>query len=167
MAPAMGLGAAGVDPSMGSMTGRGQRMHLPDLAMLLSGSSFRWSTDGAERLRFTTWGRGSATAGMVAATGAASRVRVALEGAGRFAFGAHELTPLIELGARHDAGDAEAGYGMELGLGLGYANAELGLSFETRGRVLLAHEDGGLMNGARRVRCATSRAARAADCGWD
>ena len=85
--------------------------------------------------------RSAATDGMVAATGDAGRARIALEGGAQFALGAHQLTPLLEVGLRHDFGDAETGYGVELGLGLGYAHAELGLTLETRGRVLLAHED--------------------------
>ena len=87
--------------------------------------------------------RSAATDNMVASVGDAGRARIALEGRGQFAFGAHALAPLVEIGARYDAGDAETGHGLELGLGVEYANAELGLTVETRGRVLLAHEDGG------------------------
>ena len=53
------------------------------------------------------------------------------------------LSPSIELGLRYDDGDAETGFGMELGGGLRYADALLGLIVETRARALLAHEDGG------------------------
>ncbi len=87
--------------------------------------------------------RSGATEGMVATAGDAGRLRVAMQGAARFAFGAHALTPEIEVGLRYDAGDAETGYGVELGFGLGYANADLGLVLETRARMLVAHEDDG------------------------
>ena len=53
------------------------------------------------------------------------------------------LTPTVELGIRYDGGEAETGFGMELGGGLGYADAALGLTVETRARALIAHEDGG------------------------
>ncbi len=86
--------------------------------------------------------RSAATEGMVAASGDAGRARIAMEGNAQFALGAHQLTPLLEVGLRYDFGDAETGYGVELGLGLGYAHAS-GLSLDTRGRVLLAHEDDG------------------------
>ncbi len=87
--------------------------------------------------------RSAATDGMAAAAGDAGRVRLAMEGSGQFALGAHQFAPALEVGVRYDAGDAETGYGVELGVGLGYAHADLGLSFDTRGRVLLAHEDDG------------------------
>ena len=53
------------------------------------------------------------------------------------------LSPSFELGIRYDDGDAETGFGMELGGGLRYADALLGLTVETKARALLAHEDGG------------------------
>ena len=308
MTPGMGVGGlagpAGLDPSMAPLGG-GRSMYLPDLAMLLAGTSFRWSLEGAEGARFTTWGRGSATRfdgrdeavalrgevvggtagvdiergrllaglavshahgkgdyqatesaaagkiestltslhpylrasitdrldawgmlgygrgglklglgegldavdtdlesrmsalglrgelwtggrfrlagktdalwssttsaatdGMVSATGDAGRARVALEGAAQFALGAHRFMPLVEIGARYDAGDAETGYGIELGVGLGYANAELGLTLETRGRVLLAHEDGGYEEWGASGSLRYAPGLRAAGCAW-
>ena len=53
------------------------------------------------------------------------------------------LTPDFELGLRYDGGDAETGFGLELGGGLRYADPRLGLTLETRARGLLTHEDGG------------------------
>ena len=52
------------------------------------------------------------------------------------------LSPTFEAGIRYDDGDAETGFGMELGGGLGYTDAALGLRVETRARALIAHEDG-------------------------
>ena len=52
------------------------------------------------------------------------------------------LSPTVEAGIRYDDGDAETGFGMELGGGLGYTDATLGLTVETRARALIAHEDG-------------------------
>ena len=51
------------------------------------------------------------------------------------------LTPKLELGARHDGGDAETGFGVELGGGLAWVAPALGLSLDVSGRTLLAHED--------------------------
>ena len=133
----LGLGAdadpidTGLASGMGAVGLRGE---------LWSGERFRLAAKSEAMWSSTS---SSATEGLTSATGDAGRVRLAVEGSGRFAFGAHELAPLLELGARSDAGDAETGYGMELGLGLGYANADMGLSFESRARVLLAHEDDG------------------------
>ena len=54
------------------------------------------------------------------------------------------LTPKLELGARHDAGDAETGFGVEVGGGLAWTDPALGLSLDVSGRTLLAHGDGDL-----------------------
>ena len=50
------------------------------------------------------------------------------------------LTPRMEIGLRHDSGDAETGFGAEIGAGLAWRDAERGLGAELRGRGLLAHE---------------------------
>ena len=65
------------------------------------------------------------------------------EGAGRRAGGA-SLVPKLELGARHDGGDAETGFGLELGGGLAWSDPALGLTLDVSGRTLLAHENGAL-----------------------
>ena len=71
----------------------------------------------------------------------ARRVRLALEGAHerRLASGS-VLTPVLELGVRHDGGDGETGVGVEIGAGLRYADAVAGLSSEVRVRALAAHQ---------------------------
>ena len=51
------------------------------------------------------------------------------------------LTPRIEVGARHDGGDAETGAGVELGGGLAWSAPALGLRLDVEGRTLLAHGD--------------------------
>ena len=73
-----------------------------------------------------------------------SRVRLLLSGRHQRALANDALlTPSFELGLRYDDGDAERGFGMELGGGLRYADPVRGLTLETRARALLAHEDGG------------------------
>ena len=73
-----------------------------------------------------------------------SRMRLLLSGRHQRALANDALlTPSFELGLRVDDGDAERGFGMELGGGLRYADPVRGLALETRARALLAHEDGG------------------------
>ena len=72
-----------------------------------------------------------------------SRVRLILEGSRAFKTANGVLTPGLELGLRHDGGDAETGTGIELGGRISYANPETGLSLEANIRALVAHEDAG------------------------
>ena len=78
----------------------------------------------------------------VATTAQASRVRLILEGSRAFETGGGTLTPGLELGLRHDGGDAETGTGVEVGARLRYADPASGLTVEASARTLLAHEDG-------------------------
>ena len=84
------------------------------------------------------------TAGLRGAQADTRRLRLLLSGQHQRALANDALlTPTVELGIRYDGGDAETGFGMELGGGLGYADAALGLTVQTRARALIAHEDGG------------------------
>lgn len=49
------------------------------------------------------------------------------------------LTPSMELGVRVDQGDAETGYGMDLGGGVLWRDPERGISSAVQGRTLLVH----------------------------
>ena len=74
----------------------------------------------------------------------ASRLRAVLDGSRTFALtGGASLTPSVELGVRHDGGDAETGTGMELGAGVGYADPSRGLDMALRVHGLAAHAEGG------------------------
>ena len=74
----------------------------------------------------------------------ASRLRLVLEGSRAFALGeGSTLTPGLELGLRHDGGDAETGTGVEVGGRIAYADAGSGLSIEASARTLIAHEVSG------------------------
>ena len=81
-------------------------------------------------------------AGRLAATEAAvSRFWTALEGSRGFTVGARlSLTPSVEVGLRHDAGDAETGAGMDLGGGLVVSDAGTGLGVDVRVRMLVVHQ---------------------------
>ena len=79
----------------------------------------------------------------LAATDAdAHRLRVVLEGSRPVTWPeGQSVTPSVELGLRHDWGDAETGFGVELGGRVRYADPTIGLTIEGAVRGLLAHED--------------------------
>ena len=79
---------------------------------------------------------------LAASEGDTSRLRLILEGARTFTVtGGRSVTPNVELGLRHDAGDAETGTGIELGAGVRYMEPTIGLSIEVKARSLIAHQD--------------------------
>ena len=88
--------------------------------------------------------RASAFGGLAGARGDSSRVRAVLDGSRTFAFASDAaLTPSMELGIRHDGGDAETGTGLELGAGLGYADPSRGLDMALRVHGLAVHAEDG------------------------
>ncbi len=83
-----------------------------------------------------------AVAGLAAGDAEAHRLRLILEGSRGFAWEAgRSFTPTVEVGLRHDWGDAETGFGVEVGGRVQYADPALGLTIEGAVRGLLAHED--------------------------
>ena len=80
--------------------------------------------------------------GRLAATSAAvTRVRTGLEGSRGFTFGGGlSLRPSVEVGLRHDGGDAETGAGVDVGGGLVASHPSSGLAVDVRVRTLLVHE---------------------------
>ena len=81
-----------------------------------------------------------AATGLAAADARTRRLRLALEGSREVKFESGVLTPSLEIGLRHDGGDAETGSGLELGGGLRWAGLK-GFTVEVRARGLLAHEE--------------------------
>ena len=57
--------------------------------------------------------------------------------------GGASVTPSFEIGLRLDGGDAETGFGADLGGGLAYADPANGLSLGLKARGLLAHRESG------------------------
>ena len=49
--------------------------------------------------------------------------------------------PILEIGGRYDGGDAETGFGIDVGAGLSWTNRDLGLEAELRARGLLSLDD--------------------------
>ena len=56
------------------------------------------------------------------------------------------LTPSLETRLRYDGGDAETGFGLDLGGGFTLASPEHGLLIDLRGRGLLSHAAGGFQD---------------------
>ncbi len=117
---AMTMAAAGIRGELLSPTdGRGLSLALATDALWL-----RTSSDALE--------------GVLAAEAEVSRLRLRIEGSYGGSLGG-SLAPTFELGVRQDAGDAETGFGLEVGGGLRYAARGLTANLGVRG--LLAHED--------------------------
>ncbi len=88
------------------------------------------------------WTRTSSekTARLAASDSDATRLRVGLEGRYHVALdGGGTLVPKLELGARHDGGDAETGFGVETGGGVRWSDPGMGLMLDLSGRTLIAH----------------------------
>ena len=118
---------------MGAFGGRG--ILLP--ATELGGFELATRTD-AMLTRMTS----DADAVLDATDADAHRLRVVLEGTREVTWPeGQSLTPAVEIGLRHDWGDAETGFGLELGGRVQYADPSLGLTIEAAVRGLLAHED--------------------------
>ena len=72
-----------------------------------------------------------------------SRLRLLLEGSRIVKLSTGLMSPSLEVGMRHDGGDAETGLGLEVGGGLGYTNPERGVALKAEARRLLVHQDNG------------------------
>ena len=118
---------------MGAFGGRGILLAAPDNA------GFQLATRTDAMLTRTTSG---AVAGLAETEADAHRLRLVLEGTRPVLWPeGQSVTPTVELGVRHDWGDAETGFGLELGGRVQYADPTLGLTIEAAVRGLLTHED--------------------------
>ena len=74
----------------------------------------------------------------------AQRLRLVLESAMEWSLAGHgRLRTEVEFGGRWDGGDAERGYGSEVGGSVEYVDPRLGVELQGRGRYLLGHESAG------------------------
>ena len=81
---------------------------------------------------------------LAAATGEATRLWLGVTTAWRgLEVVGGALEPKIEVGVRHDGGDAEPGFGLDAGAGLAWSRPEDGLQLQLSGRGLLTHESKG------------------------
>ena len=80
------------------------------------------------------------TGNLLAAEADVTRLRLMVDARRSFTLaGGATLTPSIEAGVRHDAGDAEEGVGFEIGGGLAFRGGNV--SIEGKVRTLVAHDD--------------------------
>ena len=85
-----------------------------------------------------------AAAGLPATDASVWQLRLGLEGSRHVALhGGGALRPSVEVGLRHDGGDAETGGGIEVGAGLSFSRPVSGLSLDLAARGLLAHRASG------------------------
>ncbi|MDE0026817.1 MAG: hypothetical protein OXP69_20585, partial [Spirochaetaceae bacterium] len=104
-----------------------------------SGVRLALKTDGY-LLRMTS----EATAELPAVAAHVSRLRLSAEGSTALDVGARRvLMPSLEIGVRHDGGDAETGAGLETAAALRWFDPAWGLTLAASGRVLLTHQDRG------------------------
>ena len=122
---------------MGAFGGRGILLAAPESG----GFQLATRTD-AMLTRTTSDAVQTADGNMASGEADAHRLRLVLEGSRGFTWAeGRRLTPTMEVGLRHDWGDAETGFGLELGGRVQYADPALGLTIEAAVRGLLAHED--------------------------
>ena len=106
-------------------------------ALALKADAF-WVRTESDRVTASEFGN------LMGARGESSRVRAVLDGSRTFSFASGAaLTPSLELGVRHDAGDAETGTGLEVGAGLGFADPSRGLDMALRVHGLAVHAEDG------------------------
>ena len=118
-----------------TMAAAGVRNDLVSLSREGSGLALALTSDAL-------WARTSSekTHELAASESDVTRLRLGLEGSYRIATeGGGSLTPKLEIGARQDGGDAETGFGVELGGGLAWVDPALGLGLDLSGRTLVAH----------------------------
>lgn len=128
------------DRSAGLETGIGMTMAAAGVRSALlapaRGPHLNLETDGL-------WVRTTSEAvpGLAATSAIVSRARLGLESA--YAVPLHSgsaLTPKLGIGLRHDAGDAETGWGVEIGGGLAWTPAAPEWSVELEARSLVGHQ---------------------------
>ena len=82
---------------------------------------------------------------LAAADAAVTRLRLGLEGTwhGIDTPGGGSFEPSFEVGVRHDGGDAETGFGVDVGAGLAWTDPSLGIRAQVAARGLLTHDEDG------------------------
>ena len=147
-------GVAGYGEGTLTLTPEGQAPIRTDLDLMMAAAGLRGELvrapeSGGFELAVTSDAMGVQTStasaeGLAAAEAEVTRLRLGLEGSRPFSFeGGASLTPSVEIGARHDGGDAETEFGVDLGGGLAWSDPRRGLSAELRGRGLLNHDADG------------------------
>ena len=149
----------GTDEDPGSGSGAGGAAIRADLDLKMAAAGLRGTLldGGGDGLTLTgktdvlivetASGRGTGADGgnLEPARAMVTRLRLGVEASHplQLGNGGTTLTPSMEVGLRHDGGDAETGFGLDLGAGLRLSDPMRGLEVEIRGRGLLSHESEG------------------------
>ena len=124
---------AGTDWTMAAAGLRGDLLEAPEgggLSLAVTSDAL-WTETSSEGTRDLESSKSNTT-----------RLRLGLESSWKIMLeNSGSLTPKLELGLRHDGGDAETGTGTELGAGVSWHQPQRGLSLDISGRTLVSHED--------------------------
>ena len=154
-------GAAGYGAGALKLTAGDDPPLKTDLGMMLAAAGVRGTLIGGEGpkldavtdarwVRTTTARVSSAAGNLASASATVTRLRLGLEGSWPLALGDEVLgkgatvTPRLAIGVRHDGGDAETGFGADIGGGVTLAAPAQGLTVSLEGRGVLTHEAAGL-----------------------
>ena len=123
-----------IDWTMAALGARGELLQAAGSGPLLAlVSDALWARTASEKVT-----------GLEDAEADVTRLRLGLEGSWAITLGGGSVEPRLTLGGRHDGGDAETGFGVEIGGGVAWSAPALGLTVDVEGRTLLAHEADGL-----------------------
>ena len=115
--------------------------------MAAAGMRAELSAIGSGTLHLTSdalWSRtrSDKTHALAASDATVTRLRAGMEASWQIALESGAmLTPGLEIGARHDGGDAERGAGIELGGSLAFRDPASGFAMDLSARKLIAHDD--------------------------
>ena len=119
---------------MGAAGGWGELLSAGAFGFALKGDGL-WVRTTSEAVS------GSAIGNLESSEADVTRLRLGVESTLRLAFGdSMRLVPSFEAGVRHDGGDAERGFGMDMGGGVSWSHPAWGVSAEFRVRGLVTHE---------------------------
>ena len=134
---------AGIDWTMAAVGAEG----TPATVGLLGGAQAGWHADALWTRTTSDAVTGEAehpgTGNLAASTSETTRLRLGLKAAWeRMLDSGVTIGPRLEIGLRHDGGDAETGFGLEVGGGARFEDPGRDLSVSLDGRTLAVHEDG-------------------------
>ena len=125
--------------AMGAVGGRGVLVKAPaegglELGVTSDVLLVRTSSDAVSEDRMS----------LAASEADVARLRLGLEGTWReLEVGGAAFVPTLEFGMRHDGGDAERGFGADIGTKLAWTDPSRGIAAEIAARGLLTHEEDG------------------------